>query len=449
MKEFDQKGCYSFSKITSVTIPLLFSMLVEHLIGMTDTAFLGRVSEVALGASALGSVYFLAFFVIGTGFSFGAQILIARRNGEKNFSKIGQICYSSGFFLIIMSFLLIGFILMFSDDLMPLMIKSQDVCQATVDYVNYRAFGLLFVFISSLFRAFYVGIARTKILTYTSIVMLLSNVILNYSLIFGKFGMPQMGISGAALASAIAEAIAMIFVIIFSLKTVDLKKYGFYAWRACFKLGILKKVLTVSLWMMLQPFLSIAVWFFFFIAIERLGERPLAIINLARTVSALPFIIIHACATTANSLISNLIGEGKIDQVKRLLLKMLAAGYIAVVPLLVFFTVFPKFNLRIFTDNLELINASIDVIYVMCIATFLQVTAFILFNSVSGTGAVRMVVLIESTTLALYAIYVYIAIIKYQVTPAIAWTSEILYQGVTIIFCLSYLLTGKWKNKQI
>jgi putative MATE family efflux protein len=256
-------------------------MLVEHLIGMTDTAFLGRVSEVALGASALGSVYFLAFFVIGTGFSFGAQILIARRNGEKNFSKIGQICYASGFFLIIMSLLLIGVILVFSDDLMPLMIKSQDVCKATVDYVNYRAFGLLFVFISSLFRAFYVGIARTKILSYTSIVMLGSNVILNYSLIFGKFGMPQMGISGAALASAIAEAIAMIFVIIFSLKTVDLKKYGFYAWRACFKLGILKKVLTVSLWMMLQPFLSIAVWFFFFIAIERLGERPLAIINLA------------------------------------------------------------------------------------------------------------------------------------------------------------------------
>ncbi|MBO5992345.1 MAG: hypothetical protein J6R00_11895, partial [Lentisphaeria bacterium] len=58
--EFDKQGCYSYRKIAFVTIPILLSMLMEHIIGMTDTAFLGRVSEVALGASALGSVYFLA-----------------------------------------------------------------------------------------------------------------------------------------------------------------------------------------------------------------------------------------------------------------------------------------------------------------------------------------------------------------------------------------------------
>ena len=100
--EFDEKGCYSFKKICVVTLPILLSMLMEHIIGMTDTAFLGRVSEVALGAAALGSVYFLAFFVLGTGFSFGAQILIARRNGEKNFAKIGSICRASGLFLVVL-----------------------------------------------------------------------------------------------------------------------------------------------------------------------------------------------------------------------------------------------------------------------------------------------------------------------------------------------------------
>ena len=62
--EFDRKGCFSYKKIYAVTIPILLSMLMEHIIGMTDTAFLGRVSEVALGASALGTVYFLIFFVL-------------------------------------------------------------------------------------------------------------------------------------------------------------------------------------------------------------------------------------------------------------------------------------------------------------------------------------------------------------------------------------------------
>ena len=449
MKEFDKKGCYSFGKISAVTVPLLFSMLVEHLIGMTDTAFLGRVSEVALGAAALGTVYFLAFFVLGSGFSYGAQILIARRNGEKNFSKIGQICYASGFFLTVIALLLIVLIRIFSDDLMPLMVKSKDVCNAAVEYINYRAFGLLFVFITSLFRAFYVGIARTKILTYASVAMVVSNVVLNYSLIFGKFGMPRMGIAGAAVASAVAEGIAMIFYIVFSLKTVDLKKYGFYAWSACFKAGILKKVFAVSLWLMLQPFISIVVWFFFFIAIERLGERPLAVINLARAVSALPFIIIHACATTANSLISNLIGANKSNQVNRLILKMLTVGFAVVTPMLIFFALFPELNLRVYTDNLELIKASVDVIYVVCIATFLQTAAFILFNSVSGTGAVRVSVSVEMVSLFLYTIFVWWFIIRLRVTPAQAWTGEILYQVVILVLCAWYLVSGRWQGKKL
>lgn len=449
MKEFDKKGCYSYSKISKVAIPILFSMLVEHLIGMTDTAFLGRVSEVALGASALGTVYFLIFFVLGSGFSYGAQILIARRNGEKNYSQIGQICCASGFFLLIMAVILTGFIIFCSDKIMPLLISSENVCSATVKYMEYRAYGLLFVFITALFRAFYVGIAQTKILTYSSVVMVLSNILLNYALIFGKFGLPEMGIAGAALASAIAEGIATLCYIVYTLKSPDLKKFGFNDWAAFFRISLLKKVFSVSFWMMLQPFLSVSVWFFFFIAIERLGERPLAVINLARSVSALPFIIIHAFATSCNSLVSNLIGEGKTEQVWRLLNKVLLTAFIVVTPLLIFFSVFPELTLRVYTDNIELIQSSINVMYVMSISTFLQIAAFILFNTVSGTGAVKMTAFIETVTLLIYIVFVFIIIVKNHPTPAIAWTVEIIYQGFSAIFCLLYLFSGKWRNRQL
>lgn len=449
MKEFDAKGCYSYSKISKVAIPILLSMLVEHLIGMTDTAFLGRVSEVALGASALGTVYFLIFFVLGSGFSYGAQILIARRNGEKNYSKIGQICYASGFFLLIMAVILTSFIIFCSDKIMPLLISSQNVCKATVEYMEYRAYGLIFVFATALFRAFYVGIAQTKILTYSSVLMVLSNIVLNYALIFGKFGMPQMGIAGAALASAIAEGIAMLSYMIYTLKNPDLKKFGFHAYSAFFRLSILKKVFSVSFWMMLQPFLSVAVWFFFFIAVERLGERPLAVINLARSVSALPFIIIHAFATSCNSLVSNLIGEGKTNQVWRLLGKVMLTAFVIVTPLLIFFSAFPELTLRVYTDNADLIQASINVMYVMSMSTFLQISAFILFNTVSGTGAVKMTAFIETVTLLIYVVFVWFIIIRNHPSPAMAWTVEIIYQGFSTIFCLLYLLSGKWKNRQL
>ena len=449
LTDFDSKGCYSYKKISSVTFPILLSMLMEHIIGLTDTAFLGRVSEVALGASALGTVYFLAFFVLGTGFSFGAQILIARRNGEKDFSKIGEICYASVFFLILLALLLILGIALLSPVVLPSMIRSPEICKATIEYLTWRNPGLLFAFIISLFRAFYVGIAQTRILTFCSVAMVLSNIVLNYGLIFGRYGLPAMGIAGAALASTISEAIALICYIFYTLRSTDLKKYGFDRFSAMFTPGILKKVFSVSFWMMLQPFLAVGVWFFFFIAVEHLGERSLAVINLARSLSALPFIIINAFATAANSLVSNLIGENKIPQVWRLIGKLLLSAHIFVLPLLLCYVLFPELCLRIYTDNPDLIAASVNVTYVMSAASFIQISAYILFNAVAGTGAIKTIVVIESINLLVYIVFVWFVILQRHPSPAVAWSVEIIYQGVAAILSLFFLLYGKWQNKKL
>lgn len=82
---------YTNREIWKVAYPILISLIMEQLIGMTDTAFMGRVGEVELGASAIAGVYYLAIFMLGFGFSIGSQILIARRNGEGNFRMIGPI----------------------------------------------------------------------------------------------------------------------------------------------------------------------------------------------------------------------------------------------------------------------------------------------------------------------------------------------------------------------
>ena len=94
---------YTDRNIWHIAYPILLSLLMEHLIGLTDTAFLGRMgghaAEVALGASALGGVYYIAVFMLGFGFSIGAQILMARRNGEERFGAIGPIFQQSALFL--------------------------------------------------------------------------------------------------------------------------------------------------------------------------------------------------------------------------------------------------------------------------------------------------------------------------------------------------------------
>ena len=81
------KTKFTYKQIWTIAYPILISLIMEQLIGMTDTAFLGRVGEIELGASAIAGVYYLAIFMMAFGFSVGAQILIARRNGKETTRK--------------------------------------------------------------------------------------------------------------------------------------------------------------------------------------------------------------------------------------------------------------------------------------------------------------------------------------------------------------------------
>ena len=68
---------YTYKEIWLIAYPILISLLMEQMIGMTDTAFLGRVGEIELGASALAGIWYLTIYMLGFGFSLGLQVVIA------------------------------------------------------------------------------------------------------------------------------------------------------------------------------------------------------------------------------------------------------------------------------------------------------------------------------------------------------------------------------------
>ena len=215
---------YSGKDIMRIAYPILISLLMEQMIGMTDTAFLGRVGEVELGAAAIAGIYYLAVFMMGFGFGVGAQILIARRNGEKHYDEIGEIFYQGIYFMLglaLFAFLLTKII---SPFLLPVIVSSPHICEAALSYIDWRIFGFFFSFIAVMFRAFFVGTTQTMTLTLNSVIMVLSNVVFNYILVFGKFGFPALGIAGAAIGSSLAELVSVVFFILYTYRRVGLVK---------------------------------------------------------------------------------------------------------------------------------------------------------------------------------------------------------------------------------
>ena len=443
-----QQTRYTDRQIWHIAYPILISLIMEQMIGMTDTAFLGRVGEVELGASAIAGVFYMVIFMVAFGFSIGTQILIARRNGEENYREIGQLFYHGIYFQVALAAVMFLLSYFLSPLILERIISSPAVCRAAEDYLHWRVFGAFFSFSAVIFRAFFLGTVQTRTLTLNSVVMVLSNVVFNYILIFGNFGFPAMGIAGAALGSSLAEGVSLLFFILYTRRRVDTRKYGLDRIpRFC--RGVLRRMLNVSLWTMIQNFFSLATWFLFFLYIEHLGERALAVTNIVRSASGLLFMVMMAFASTCGSLTSNLIGRGHASEVPHLIHQHIRLAYLFVMPLALLFVLCPQLILGIYTDMADLREAAIPSLWVMCASYLLIVPANVYFQSVSGTGNTRTALALELSSLVLYTAYITWTILILRLDVALCWTSEMVYGIFILLFCWLYIRRGHWAGKQI
>ena len=337
---------------------------MEQMIGLTDTAFLGRVGEVELGASAIAIVYYMVMFMIGFGFSIGAQIIIGRRNGEGNLRDTGKVFWHGLYFLMGLSGVLITASELFSPWLMKFMVSSEAVYEAALSDVRWRLPGMVFAFATAMFRAFYVGTTQTKTLSLNAIVMVVSNIFFNWVLIFGHFGFPALGITGAAIGSSLAELVSLIFFFVYTRVSCDRKKYGLDR-PAGFQFAELKGMMPVCTWSMIQHTVSVTTWFIFFLYIEHLGERALAISNIARGASGMIWVVLQSFSATCSTLVSNLIGEGGQEKVMSLVGRIMKLSYGVVGIFILIFCLFPEGIARIYTDIPSLVTASAPALMVM------------------------------------------------------------------------------------
>lgn len=439
---------YSYSQIWHIAFPILVSVLMEQLIGMTDTAFLGRVGEVELGASAIGGIFYIAIFMLGMGFSVGTQIVMARRNGEGNYRQIGVVFYHSLAFLMCMAAVLFVLTRWLAPHLLPLLLRSEAVCASANDFLYWRVYSFFFAFINVLFRAFYVATTRTRTLTLNSLVMVLSNLLFTYVFIFGHLGIPALGIAGAAIGNTLAAATSTVFFIVHTLRHVDCAKYGLDR-IPHFRFSLLRRVLGISLWTMVQDFLSLATWFLFFIGVEHLGERALASTNLVRNISAFTFMAVISLASTASTLTGNLMGQAEYDAVWPMVRKCIRLGFAILVPVIALLSAFPREVLSIFTNDEALISTSVAPLYVLLSSYIFTIPAQILLKALSGTGNTRTALACEVATLVLYVAFVVGAIMIGRVPLPMCWLSEHVYSFFITIMAGCYLTYGHWQKKRV
>jgi Na+-driven multidrug efflux pump len=200
---------------------------------------------------------------------------------------------------------------------------------------------------------------------------------------------------------------------------------------------------------MIQFVLSLSVWFVFFLIIEKMGERPLAISNIGRSVYMFLMIPGWALCSVTNTLVSNALGEGKPELVLPVTFKIMKFSVLSLLVVIIVAAFFPYQVLGLFSSNRELIEAAIPTYYIILSALFLFSNMSILFNAVLGTANTRITLLIEIITLVLYLGYTWLIAIQLHQPIGVVWTSEWVYAFFLGALSLLYLKKGKWRDKKV
>ncbi len=431
-----------------MALPISLAMLVPQINFITNNIFLGGLGEQELASAGITGVYYLIFAVIGNGLNNGLQSLIARRAGQNRPKEIGTLFFHG--IWIALAVAAIGIVLTYA--LAPLVLRStihhQATANQTIDFLLIRIWGLPLLYLYTMRNALLVGTNQTKLLVWGTLAEAAANIFLDYSLIYGHFGFPELGFNGAAYASIIAEAAGLLVIYaVIHLKGINrsLALFESITWDA----SVTKLILVQSSPLIAQYAISIISWEYFYILVEHHGERALAISNTMRNIFGLFGVFCWAFASTTNSMVSNVIGQGKHDEVLPLIRRVVRLSLGISTLLFVLLNVWPEWFLSFYGQGDAFIAEAIPVVRIVSLALMMMSFGTIWLNAVTGTGNTNVNLTIEAVTIVIYVIYVY-AVLEYWNLPITwGWGSEWVYWISMFSMGFSYMKSGKWRAKVI
>lgn len=305
-----------FNKTFHLAYPVMLSQLGHIMVGVTDSVMVGQLGPTPLAASSFANNFMGVFLMFGIGLSYGITPLVAQADGEQNKDKITRLL-RHGILLSLISGVLIVSSLFGISYFFDYLGQPGEVVELGLPYFLIIASSLFPLMIFQNFRQFAEGMSVTKPIMFITILANLINVLLNYLLIFGKFGFPQMGLNGAGwatFASRVLMAIGLYFFII--------KYEKFKPFKDAFKLGKIKSqyfrpMLKIGVPSGIQFVFEVGAFAMAAIMMGWLGTVPLAAHQIAISLVSISYMMASGISAASTVRVGNQIGRNDAINLKR------------------------------------------------------------------------------------------------------------------------------------
>jgi multidrug resistance protein, MATE family len=438
----------SYKQILRMAMPISLAMLVPQINFITNNIFLGGLGEQELASAGITGVYYLIFAVIGNGLNNGLQALISRRAGQNQPKEIGRLFFHGIWIALFISSFGILITYQLAPAVLHAVIHNDAIANQVTDFLLIRIWGLPLLYLYIMRNALLVGTNQPKYLVWGTLTEAIVNIVFDYGLIYGKLGLPHLGFNGAAYASILAEGAGLLVIYALIHAKGLTTSFAFFDEKP-FDLSLFKLILVYSSPLIAQYGISILSWEYFYILIEHHGDRALAISNTMRNIFGLFGIFSWAFASTTNTMVSNVIGQGRTGDVLPLIRRIATLSFSISSVIFIVLNVVPEWFLSFYGQSDAFISEGIPVMRIVSIALLMMSFATVWLNAVTGTGNTVVNLMIELITVVLYSIYVYVVLEYFKFPITWGWGSEWVYWISMFTLAYAYLRSGKWRHKKI
>lgn len=430
----------------TLAIPVAIGQLGHVMLGVVDSLMVGRIGAIKLAASSLVNSLLILILIFGIGMSVAVTPLVAIASGSDNSKECGLIYNQALLVNLIYSIILCGISLL-ATEFISYLNQPNEVIIYAKSYMRIMSLSMIPLMIFQTYKQFFDGLSITKPGMYVAIFSNVVNVFGNYILIFGKLGLPALGLDGAGIASFLTRMFMAIAIMIYFYKSKKFELYSRVKFSFHINKKIAKKLISTGLPTGFQMFFEVGSFSFAAVMIGWLGTNQLAAHQIALSLASITFMIVLGISSSATIRVGNFLGEKNLEQIKKSIYAAISLGISLMSLFGLIFITFNKYLPTLFIQNEKVISYSSDLII---IAAFFQIF--------DGTQAVSLGVL---RGLLDVKIPMYFAFISYWLIsiPLSYLLGFIIHFGVSgvwvslsiglIFAALLFVFRIKWNLKQV
>ena len=443
-----------YHEVLVVAIPLILSTASWSVQHFVDRMFLTWYAPEAIAAAMPAGMVYFSMVSIFMGTAGYVSTFVAQYYGAKQYTRIGPAIWQ-GIYISVIGGIALVCVIPSGEFLFSLIGHDEKIQEFEIEYFKIICWGAGPYLASYAISGFYSGLGRTWPVMWVNTFTTAINLILDYILIFGKWGMPAMGIKGAGLATVIAGIFSLaVFLVLIASQKHNSTFATLKGWR--FEKELFMRVLRFGLPNGVQFFLEMIGFTGFVLIVGRLGTASLAATNIAFNINTLAFMPMIGCGIAISVLVGQYLGADNPRTAQRSAYSGFHLSIVYMGSIALAYVVLPDLFVAPFALNAdpqvfpEIYAMSVVLLRFVAIYSLFDTLNIVFASAIKGAGDTRFVMF----TTTLFSVFVlilptYLAVMVLKYGLIASWVMATFYVSVIGIVFYMRFLNGKWKSMRV